>query len=311
MLNTIKIIMNYSGNNSGNNSLLFLSMLNTIKKKMNYSGNNYSNVNQMSLKMGIPLIDKHDFTNKEKVIHNNLGDNLLSEHIIEYKIHINSSDRNTSSHPSPFKIKVPFGTSYPDPSISKKFKNVKYITLDSVIIPRTIAIDTTHINEPNLYPTESAYSNDAIIPTNKMTTLSNHRYLILKINELNSDNIIGTSILLDKDTFLLAPDITLGFDCVLWKPLHNYRIIYPNSLLHNINSLTFYLLDENGNDIHLVNQTGNKIIGTPIVGSDDYNKFVKNNESIASVEYTNGVTQVLYNLTFGVIETELNTNINY
>ena len=70
------------------------------------------------------LIDRPDFTNHGNVIHNNMGQNLLSEHVMEYKIHVDSSDRNTDNYPSPFKMKVTFGSakSSLEPIISRKFK---------------------------------------------------------------------------------------------------------------------------------------------------------------------------------------------
>lgn len=267
---------------------------------------------QQSFDIPTPLIDKPDFTNYGNVLHNNLSKKLLLENVVEYKIHINSADRNRSSDPSPFKLRISFGSGLSSPSIMRRFKNIKYITVDSVILPRTIAIDTTHIADPNLYPTSSKY----IIPpatdsSNIFTTLTNRRYLILRIKELNTDNTLGTSTIFDRDTFMLTNDSSMGIDNVLWKPVHNYRIVYPNSLLNNISKLTLELLDENGNELQLVNEVGAKIIGTSILTGSDYNKFVNDNITVNSIAYTDAITQVMYNLTFGVIENELATETNY
>ncbi len=266
------------------------------------------------------LIDRPDFVNRGNVIHNNMGPNLLSEHVMEYKIHIDSSDRNTDNFPSPFKMKVTFGLakSYQEPLIAKKFKNIKYITLDSIILPRTVAIDTSKINDDPviLYPTDSTYPTTAPVvatgASGKSNVLTNHKFIVVRIEELCSDKNVGTSNLLDRDTFAFIPDTSLGLDSVLWKPMHNNRVIYRNAQLFNISSLTITILDENGNQIVLVDENGNKIIGTNMVDSDsDYIKYISDNISEESVAYTNTVTQVILNFTFGVIENELNTLTNY
>lgn len=92
------------------------------------------------------IIDKQDFTNRGNVIHNNLGQNLLSEHVSEYKIKINSADRNVSSYPSIFKQRIMFDDSC---GFLRSFKNVKYITIDTVVLPRSFAIDINKIVIPD------------------------------------------------------------------------------------------------------------------------------------------------------------------
>jgi hypothetical protein len=259
------------------------------------------------------LIDRPDFVNRGGVIHNNLGDKLLAEHVSEYKIHIASSDRNTDSHRSPFAMKVYFGSGLKDPSISRKFKNIKYISIDSIVLPRTIAIDVSNVNiNGNIYPCESAYSSIARNSVSSLTTLKNHKFIVVKINELSSNKNLGTSNLLDSDTFAFVPDYCMGSDNVMWKPMHNNRNIYPNSILHNISSLTITVYDEYGNVLSLVDHNGNKIIGKNISGINfDYIDYVSNESDNTSVAYTDNVTQVIYNFTFGVIENELNTQTNY
>jgi hypothetical protein len=269
-----------------------------------------SNLNQSYAKP-ITLIASPDHTNRGNVIHNNLGKDLLAQHVTEYKIHINSQDRNTSNYPSPFKMKVPFGPGLPPFAISKKFKNIKYVTLDSIILPRTISIDVTHLDTSDIYPTASQYSSLSTPSDNIMTTLTNHKYLIVRINELETDKNLGTSVLNDKDTFKIYPDMSYGIDNVFWKPVHNHRVIYQDSLLFNVGNLTLTIYDAIGNVLSLVDQVGNSIIGTNIVGEQDYNAFMASNDTVPSVIYTNNVTQVEYNLTFGIIEAELNTQTNY
>lgn len=266
------------------------------------------------------LIDRPDFTNRGNVIHNNLGEKLLSETVVEYKMHFNSADRNFSYYPSPFNMKIEFGSSLRAPYITRKFENIKYISLDTIVLPRTIEIDTTNgtATPPYLYPAGTSYSPGGGAPapvavSNTMNILDKHRFLIVKIVELTTNRTLGTSPLFDRDTFVIVPDYDSGFDNWVWKPLHNSRVLYPNSQLHNISELTFQLLDENGNQLGLFDATGTNILTTATANLDNktYNTYVNDNSSVASVAYTNGVTQVWYNLTFGVIENELNTSTNY
>lgn len=264
-----------------------------------------------------PLIEPRDNFNYGNIIHNNIAPTVMSEHIMEYKVHVDSTDRNTDLYPSPFKMKVAFGSAQSayEPIISRKFKNIKYVTIDSIILPRTVAIDTSQIlfSPPSIYPTESAFpSSVPADASSKLHILSNHKYLILKVNELESDKNIGTSALLDRDTFTFMPYTSLGLDAMMWKPLHNDKLIYQNSLLFNLNSLTLSILDSFGNEIKIVDETGKNIVNSNITGiNKDYLKYVSENLDDESVAYTNNVTQFGINLTFGVVENEINTVTNY
>ena len=137
------------------------------------------------------------------------------------------------------------------------------------------------------------------------------KYLILKINELDSDRNLGTSSFIERNTFILFNDGSMGIDNVMWKPIHP-TIIYSNSEPFTFSNLTMTFYDETENEIKLVDQNGNEIINKTITGlvGTDYNKFVKDNNNVDSVTYTDRITQVVFNFTVGVIENELNT-INY
>ena len=295
---------NNNNNNNSNNRAQPYSQQSMFQQQMGGNMNNCFNKNPT-------LINKPDFSNKGGVIHNNLGDNLLEQKIVEYKIHIHTKDRDKTMHPSPFKIKVPFGTTQKF-SINQRFTKVKYISLDSVILPKTIAIDVSHVADPNLYPCGSSYSVSAIDSTDIFTTLTNHQYLILKIDELDSGKNLGTSTMLGGNTFILYDDGSMGIDNVMWRPIHG-TIIFPNSQPFDFSNLTMTFYDDVENELKLVDQNGNEIINKTITGlsaNTDYNKFIKDNSSVASALYTDRITQVMFNFTVGVIENELNTT-NY
>lgn len=283
------------------------------------------------------LIDRQDFTNKGNVIHNNLGEKIFCETVNEYKLHINSADRDTDKYPSPFNMKLELGSSLKAPYITRKFENVKYVNLDTLVLPRSIEIDTSrgNFNETGgsgyasakyLYQAGTKYkpiyrnnlgaklsTRDALNPDDEINILDKRRFLIVKIQELTTNKTLGTSTLFDRDTFVIVPDYDSGYDNWVWKPLHNSRVTYPNSQLHSISELTFQLLDENGKELTLYDASGNNILTTATANLNNktYNQYVNDNISEKSVAYTNGVTQVWYNMTFGVSENEMNTLVNY
>ncbi len=270
----------------------------------------YSNFTQ-AFQQNSPLIDKTDFTNRGNVLHNNLGDKLLNEYLAEYKIHISSADRNTLEYPNPFKMRIFFGQTDKSPAITKKFRNVKYITLDHVILPRCVSVVTTDSETDIIYPAGSTYHNDpSTAPTGKFDLLSNYRYLLVKIEELSSDNNLGTSALTGSNTFMIVADSTLGYDNVSWKVIHNNRFIFQNSGLGSISRLTISILDPDGNVLNLIdNNSRSNLIGPKIFTGDTktYFEYLSEHES-DTISHTNSSEQVILNFTFGVIENELSTS---
>jgi len=261
-----------------------------------------------------------EFANVGGMLHNNLGQKVINEYITEYKIHIDTKDRDLAAYPSPFKTKVYFGKS---DGISRKFENVKFVTLDSIILPKTNCVDISHIAEPNIYPSNSNYVAGILDGPNILSVLAKRRNLYLKIEELESENNLGTSSLLENNTFILVEDCCAGIDSHVWKPVHN-TIIYKNSSLQNLNKLTLVLYDEYGNELKVYDQLGNQIIGKNMTGfAGDYNTFINGNSYLGvpsdsvsyipskldydSVKYTNNIMQVQYNFTFGQFNTELTT----
>lgn len=94
--------------------------------------------------------NSYDFTNKDDILYNNLDSNLLREEIREYSVMIDSKDRNYQVYPDPFNYEVRFNPlpksrenvngryiihEEPAPIINESFSNVKYIKLESSILP--------------------------------------------------------------------------------------------------------------------------------------------------------------------------------
>ena len=279
----------------------------------------YNNINQ-AFSVNTPLISAPDFENKRQTLHDNLGDKLFGERVVEYRALISSSDRDIKKYPSPFKMQVSFGNTNSTPNIDEYLTNVKYVTLNNVFVPRTVAIDTTQINLTaippvyTIYPTSSHLTGTpptASDPSWLLDNLGFRPFLMLKIKELDDKHMMGTNPLFQRDSFMIVPDQKIG-DMMIYKPKRS-TIIYPNSLLKNLSMLTLNLLDENGSDINIVDQSGNKIIGKNISSSVtmDLNAYFDKYKDDRYVAYTNDVTRVIYDFTFGVIENELNTNTTY
>lgn len=289
-----------------------------FQPKSNFMGqNNIDNAFQSNT----PIIDRTNFVNQKNFLHNNMNDILLHERLVEYNIHIDSIDRNTDYFPSPFNFRLTLGepsTSIESktstrniayPNINRYFKNVKYVALDAVILPNVISIDTTHL--PDLYPANSVYMPAPTpipeIISNTFFKLRNCRYLILKIKELDNDNILGTSSQLDRNVFVLIPHEYSGSDHSIWVPVQK-TIVFNTSKLMNIDKLTFVLCDDMGNEIKIKNNTDGSNF---LISGSTFTEYAKLHNDLATVEYTNRHMQSTYIMTIGRIENEMNTLVGY
>lgn len=275
-------------------------------QQQNRQFNNYGNISQ-AFQENQQIISKPDFTNKGNVIHNNMGDSLRDQKIIEYKIHINSKDRNTSVDKSPFYFKIPFGSTQAF-KIDRKINQVKYISVDAVILPKNVAIDVSKASDSKLCPAGSTYLNDSLLSTNPLTTLTANKFLILKIEELTNSRNMSTSDELNSNTFILYHDKSMGIDGTLWRPIHGI-IVYPTSQPFILSNMTISLCDFMNNQIKIVDHLGNDIMKSQIseVGKT-YLNYIKDNSNSESVVYTDNVIQMSVLLTVGSIENELTIN---
>lgn len=275
---------------------------NGITTNSQYNRNIYSFNN--TYKPNNELIGKTDFKNYGNIIHNNIADNIFLERITEYQINIDSNDRKISQYPSPFKFAVTFGGSggqtisnknynkndgeyfegTPGPIIDRGFKNVKYVKLDYIMLPRFCKL--AHNN--GKYEIENAEEN----------YFSNHGYLILKINELSSGRILGTNSLISGDSFIIYPDKIMGTDFVMWSTSNGSRI-YNNSTLGNIDKLTITIMTPSGQQLFFSDSIGNNI---------RYDNVYKNCSRTSPIF---SKLKCYISLLIGVVENEINTNTKY
>lgn len=217
-----------------------------------------------------PMIEPIDYRNKNHLIHNNVSTNVLDEHVVEYRMNIDSLDRDINYYLDPFyftvKFNPPGGSSVkeemyrnpkckekgtiikethfnpsPEPHINKEFRNVKYIKLENIVLP--------------LY-SETIEEDDVIIfdPTSR---LIDDRFTSLVIKELEWERTVATYdnvTRYDPNTgklytpprqfSVLLPD-KVGKYYFTGLPFYGSRV-YNNSLLGNINQMTFDFRDSCG-----------------------------------------------------------------
>jgi hypothetical protein len=257
-----------------------------------------------------PFIEKFDYKNRNNFLHNNVNESTMIEQIIEYTINIDSQDRSLIAYPNQFNFSVTFGghgnvtekkiyvkknmnqkyivnesskesktiqyEATPGPVINRKFKNIKFLRIDYIILPKTNII----IGENN----EMCLSK---VDSDKLTF--KYKYLLLRINEIKSDKILGTNRNLENDIFILYPDKIMGDNHIMWLPTIGIKT-YKNSILENINKLTFEILTPKGETLFITDVNG---------------------KSINDLECVNEIAQVNIALILGVIENELNTNTKF
>lgn len=86
---------------------------------------------------GRTMIPQPNFKNPGNLRHNNVGDDVLSGEVVEYRLYIDTIDRD-KKFSNPFKVSVDLRPSSTQmaPYIDHEFKNVKYVRLDMAILPR-------------------------------------------------------------------------------------------------------------------------------------------------------------------------------
>ena len=251
------------------------------------------------------IIEKIDFTNKNEVIHNNIGPNVLDEHVVEYRVMIDSVNRDIKYYPDPFSYVVKFNPAHsstvrtqtnefirydgaPTPHIGKQFVNVKYIKLENIILPQCSGLKREH----------GEYVCD------RKDSIVTNMYNSLIIEELNNERIYTTSPIGPVPFALFIPDKLIGLDYYSGTPYYGSKI-YKNSLLGNITQLHIQFADSNGvplkfNDLYTY---------------DDLQQYeYDNDEPFPITDMRHPLNKKIQNhisLIFGVVECQINTNTKF
>jgi hypothetical protein len=269
---------NFSGNPNANFSYMTPQTMYQINNQVSNFKNSYT--------PNSPIIEKQNYQNQNNMLHNNVGNNILSENVIEYSIHIDSIDRNINIYPNQFKFSVHFNDNNMQPTIDKKFKNIKYIRLENIILPHVYSVDLSSTNTTYTDISGNRFSD------NDDYEMTNNKFLLLKIKELANDRVLSTNNIVRSDTFKLYFDVSLNKFYDSWTTNQN-SFVYLNSNLNNVSKLTFELFDPEGNQLFfngIISNIENKLLLTcPL------NKY----------------TQMTITLIFGIIQNDLNTEPNY
>lgn len=271
------------------------------------------------------MIERQSYENKGNLIHNNINDKVLNEFIIDYYINIDSTDRSLDSYPNPCKFVVTFGGSgkqqinsinkiektpsggqiivntkvsmpaTPGPVINRKLKNVKYIKLDYIILPKTFYVIKS--------PIDGTYS----VSNTDANKLSKYKYLILKIKEIENNKILSTNNIVGNDGTIIYPDRLLGgSENTIWISKTGFKV-YNNSMLGNINKLTISILDPQGNEINVIDET----IGKPVNFGQILADSTVSDEVKDSIREIQPLLEMNMSLIIGIVENELTTDVKY
>lgn len=250
-----------------------------------------------------PIYEKLDFRNKRETLHDNIGENVLDEHVVEYKIIIDSIDRDIKTYPDPFTYMVKFNavssfgdyTGAPKPHIGKQFENVKYIKLESIILPQHSKIkyhDKKFVFDPE-------------------SRLPSERFVSLIIKELNNERILttfqdnvrtdGSKMFTPQTPFsIIIPDKLLGFNYYTGISYYGSKV-YKSSLLGTITQLQIQFADSLGRPLKF----------NDIFTHDDLEQYEFNNGDPLSIDDLrhplNERLQNCMTLVFGVVESQINT----
>ena len=244
-----------------------------------------------------PLIPPIDYSNSGNLLHDNVEIDVLDEHIVEYRIMIDSMDRDINRFTNPFKYTVYFDPtsnktltsnngkliSEPTrfkgqngPSILRKFRNVKYVKLDNIVLPQ----------HTDIIETSMGWEIDS-----SSQTINDDRFTILSIKELDNTQTFATNSHSDAFGVIIAGKC-FGNNYFKGNP-YNSQKYFKNSSLGKIDKLTIEFKDSFGK---LYNIDG---LDPNITYEDDVrNPLHKSHQNHLS-------------LIIGVVESQINTNTKF
>lgn len=304
---------NYPPPSSGNPFNRFNSSTNTKQ---------YNNFDQAY--NGVPtMIDPINYANQNNLIHNNVGDSVLNESIVDYYLNIDSLDRDIKTYLNPFNFTVKFNTiaggtmqtiekgqikstyfpSAPGPLINKEFRNIKYIKLDSIVLPQYSDIIYCSSEHKNIFNPDSYLVDDRFVTLEIDEITDCNRVYSSSDNGVRVDPITNQSIVPPKPFGIIFPDTKFGKHYYSGVP-YNASKIYKSTDLGNIKRLTIKLYDSMGVPLNYDNlytydqlQTAAKA-GHPISTCDLRHPLNKN-------------IQLHMSFVVGVVEGHVNNNTKF
>lgn len=265
--------------------------------ELNLGRNNFSQAYQPFNQ----LIPQRPTNNDGNLAHNNVNQNLLSEMITEYTINVDSADRDLANYPSPYNFEISLGgagistgkvadkanpgftikTTFegvPDPRIDMNFKNIKYVKLKYILMPKVMLYfteifienpdddnkvkyyDANHLNLNTQNNTMGPSNHDVAVylgdtinhsdyslyTKTKQHILANYRYLLLRIKEIDNDKTLTSTNSNRDNCFILYRDSNYhDAKNDLWVATQPTKIFYDDNL-KNLSKLTIEILTPYG-----------------------------------------------------------------
>lgn len=289
------------------------------------SGGNYQSAFTGGM-IGSMLVNKPDYANPHNNIHNNIGDRVLLEQLVDNKIFIDSYYRDHYRHYDPFKFTIKFngieskkeitaltveGNVYDyckyingdtDIVFDRIFKNIRSVTINALILPYSIN-----------YVKKDDGSYD---PSAHKLARHSYKYVILKINELRNGRCFSNNPALGRESFIMKMDTDICIFNQIWIPLHN-NISYFESNLKIVDRLNVEICNHRGERLitTLDGQPHNFFLdyrktideGLHLQEQHNYDKLKELLPKLNSLKnITEAISPELY-LTFNTLESQIDT----
>jgi len=231
------------------------------------AGNNFMKAFQDNF----TIIPKNKFSNEHNVIHDNLGNNLMTEQIETYTIFADGFHRNHTSHCNPFDFPIEFGgtgsseqsawgdeldsTTNPNKpkwikvkkiktfqgssgvKIGRPLHNVKFVKVQNLVCPRYNKLTYDFTTKNFKYVTDDVDFNLG----------SSQRFITLKIKELSDPKKFTSGDFFKNDSYLMRVDKYMGDSHLLWTTLNRDSVSFKNSLLKDLSKLSVKIYDDEDN----------------------------------------------------------------
>lgn len=288
--------------------------------------NQFSNFSE-AFESASPIIEKRNNLNQGHVLHDNIGDRVMDEYIAEYRIGIDSLDRDIRTYPDPFDFIVKFAANSsktmirtevlkngklelindvasgtPGPHINRDFRNVKYVKIENIVLPR---LGNIVFNEES---GEYVFDEDSDLASDRFTVLSIDELECCRIYSTGDDNIrtdpkTNDEIIPPKPFAIVIRDRYLGFNYFVGIPYYGTKI-FNSSSLGNINSLS----------LKFSNSCGVPYKYDNLLTYDDLKRAERCGHPISldNIRHPlNKNIQVYVSLVIGVVENQINTETKF
>jgi hypothetical protein len=214
------------------------------------------------------IIPKNKFNNEHNVVHDNLGNNLMTEQIETYTIFADGFHRNHVSHCNPFDFPIEFGgtgsseqsvwgdeldsTTNPNKpkwikvrkiktfqgstgvKIGRPLHNIKFVKVQNIVCPGYNKLTYDFANTVFKYETDD----------NDFNIGSSQRFITLKIKEFSDPKNFTSGEFFKNDSYLMKVDKYMGDSHVLWIPLNRDIVSFKNSLLKDLSKISIKIYDD-------------------------------------------------------------------